>query len=251
MALQFTAVPRDGEPHRGVLTPGDPISFGRETPGATDCIPVTASSNVSRVAVQLDGTEQEMVQVMCRQRLGTIEVKRANGLVAANLQRGEAGMFYPPVDLVLHTRAGAYVTITVVSDRPVQQPTGRGPSIDTNATSGGWGLHMIEEPPPGLDWFVAASMAAILLRQGRRNDPTYSVPRSSLLRACGVWLGAPKSEGWLAGKFRQAGEALAVSFGTNPAQQLAEYVLNNRMLHEGALRALEAEYERRRSGQRR
>lgn len=247
MTLGLIVLTRGGEQARESLHEGDECVFGRA--GRPGTIEISTSSHVSRSAFRVRVEADELVRVQCAQRQGTVEVKRADGRVAANLQQGEEGLFRPPVRLALHTATGAQATIAINPDRasgpiPVAPPTTADPSATETV---GWSLSMIQDPPGGQDWYVAAALAAMLLRRGRRTDPGYTVPRGVLLRACGQWVGAPKSEGWLASKFKQAGEAFAVRFDHNPSHVLAEYVLTNRLINDAGLQALDAEFERRRN----
>lgn len=247
MTLGLIVLTRDGEQARETIEDGEERVFGRA--GRPGTVVISSSSHVSRSAFRLRAEPGGFARVRCAQRQGTVEVKRVDGRVAASLQDGEEGLFRAPVRLSLHTATGAQATIAINPDRPTA-PT---PAVSTGASSDasstatvGWSLAMIQDPPGGQDWYVAAAMAAVLLRRGRRTDPTYTVPRGVLLRSCGQWVGAPKSEGWLASKFKQAGEALAVRFDNNPSQVLAEYVLSNGLITDASVQMIDAELERRR-----
>lgn len=245
VTLGLIVLTRDGEQVREVLEDGEERVFGRA--GRPGTVVISASSHVSRSAFRLRAERGGFARVLCAQRQGTVEVKRADGRVAASLNDGEEGLFRAPVSLSLHTATGAQATIAISPDRPSGPIPAPGRASDPGSTATvGWSVAMIQDPPGGQDWYVAAAMGALLLRRGRRTDPGYTVPRGVLLRACGQWLGTPKSEGWLASKFKQAGEALAVRFENNPSQLLAEYVLANRLINDAALQHLDVELERRR-----
>lgn len=245
MALGLIVLTRGGEQVRETLRDGEERVFGRA--GRPGTVVISSSSHVSRSAFRLKAEPDGFARVRCAQRQGTVEVKRADGRVAASLNDGEEGLFRAPVSLSLHTATGAQATIAVSPDRPSTPTPVQGRTADPSSTATvGWGIAMIKDPPDGQDWYVAAAVAAVLLRRGRRTDPNYTVPRGVLLRACGQWLGAPKSEGWLASKFKQAGEAFAVRFENNPSQTLAEYVLANRLVTDATLQQLDVELERRR-----
>ncbi|GAB2673502.1 hypothetical protein FB554_0671 [Barrientosiimonas humi] len=259
MTIGLVVLRRDGGQEELPLREGETLVFGRA--GHEGTVVVSTSSRVSRSAFELRAETGGLVHVRCQQRQGTLEVKRADGRVAGSLEDGEEATFRPPVQLLLHTSTGAQATVVVNPDRQQHLPRSGGAAPGAAGASGapaaadpastvttGWNVASIQSPPAGQDWQVAAALAAVLLRRGRMKDPSYTVPRGVLLRTCGQWLGAAKSEGWLASKFRQASEALAVPFGSNPSQQLGEYVLANHLLTEGGLRALDAELDRRRSG---
>lgn len=246
MGVRLTVIPRDFAARQGRLTSGQSVVFGRTGADEPGVVAIANSATVSRTAFEVGAEPTGMVKVTCRQRLGTVEVKRLDGLTAASLRRGEAGIFHAPLDLVLHTRDGAFVTVRCESDQRTWSTPDRGG--DVRSTRVGWSPAMIESPDPGLDWFVAAGLAAALIRHGRRSDPSYVLGRGVLLRACGYWMGAPKSEGWLASKFKQASAALSVAFEGNPSHQLGEYVLQNSLLPDASLVAIHDEYERRRAG---
>lgn len=248
MTLDLVVLTREGEQTRRVLDEDARVTFGRA--GHPGTVVVASDQRVSRSAFTLTAGRDGLVVVTCGQRGGTVEVKRSDGRVAANLEDGEQGQFWPPVRLTLHTTSGAHATVVVSPDRPPTR-SGANPQQDPASTVvTGWSRSMIETPASGEDWRVAAALAAVLLRRGRRTEPAYTVPRGVLLRVCGQWLGAPKSEGWMASKFRQASEQLAVQFSSNPSQQLAEYVLSSHLLAEPVLRALESELDQRRAGSR-
>lgn len=244
MPLDLVVLTRDGEQTRRTLPEDARVTFGRA--GHPGTVVVATDQRVSRSAFTLIATREGLVEVSCGQRGGTVEVNRTDGRVAANLEDGEYGQFWPPVRLTLHTTSGAHATVLVSPDRPPVRAGADAAADPSSTVVTGWSTSMIESPATGEDWRVAAALAAILLRRGRRNEPSYTVPRGVLLRVCGQWLGAPKSEGWLASKFRQASEHLAVQFSSNPSQHLAEYVLSSHLLSEPVLRALEAEMLRRR-----
>ncbi|YAL84191.1 hypothetical protein ACMYYO_05090 [Dermacoccaceae bacterium W4C1] len=244
--LSLTVLTRDGGRDRRELADGEQLIFGREG-GDAGTVAVSTSQRVSRTAFALRAEPGGLARLRCTQRGGTVEVNREDGRNAATLEDGEEGLFRAPLRITLHTTSGAHVTIVVSANQP---PTARRPAGDDPSSTvvTGWSLARLQNPPAGEDWCVAAALAAVLLRRGRQQDPNYTVPRGVLLRACGQWLGAPKSEGWLASKFRQAGEAFAVQFGSSPSHQLAEYVLSAHLLNEAGLRAVDAELERRRAG---
>ncbi|YAL82334.1 hypothetical protein ACMYYO_10375 [Dermacoccaceae bacterium W4C1] len=207
------------------------------------------SPSVSRAAMMIGVEPTGMCRVTSRQRSGVVEVKRVDGLVAGMLRQSESAVLHPPLTVTLHTAEGACATVVVTSTATTGPSSGTTPrQPDPFTTRAGWGTDLITDPPPGLDWFVAAGMAAMLLHRGRQSDPNYVVPRGVLLRACGRWLGTAKSEGWLANKFRHASDNLGVPFEANPAQQLAEYVVQNQLLSPAALTVLAAEYDRRSTG---
>lgn len=243
MALELVILTRTGEQRNRTLDADAPVTFGRAGRPGTEVI--SDDKRVSRAAFSLTAAEGGMVRATCGQRGGTLEVNRMDGRVAANLGDGEQALLSPPVRVTLHTTSGAHATVIAKPDR-MPAPSGASTAGPGATVVTGWSLAMLETPSAGQDWCVAAALAAVLLRRGRQQDPGYTVPRGVLLRACGQWLGAPKSEGWLASKFRQAGEALAVPFGSNPSQQLAEYVLSSHLLNEAGLRAVDAELDRRR-----
>lgn len=248
VALDLTIHLRAGGTSRRAVTVDEPVMFGRSGSGLSGVVEVGESASVSRAAFSIGVEPTGMCRVSCRQRSGTVEVRRPDGLVAAALRRSEVGLFHPPLTAILHTPQGVFVSVQVVGANTARAvapgAAGSGDGALTT-TRTGWGTVVVLHPPPGMDWFVAAGVAAMLLHRGRVRDRGYVVQRGVLLRSCGRWLGTPKSEGWLASKFRQASESLGVPFDVNPAQQIAEYIIQNQLLTAPALESLAREYDRR------
>lgn len=235
----------DGVDRGAELVRGAGLRVGR---GGGREVDVVASHDrtLSRHAVTVAVTPMGLIEVVSLQSVGSVRVTRADGGVAAILHRGERVLLqHAPLDIVVHTSAGAVVTISLETPHPPAVPA---TSHDPQHTRPRWMLRDVMTPAPGREWLSVAALAAVLTRQAKRDNPYGQPLRKQLESACEAWFGLESvTKGQLTTWLDQALRAIDLHPGGDKTGLLGDYLLDNGLLGTEELDAMEAELETRRA----
>lgn len=234
----------DGVARTAELLRGSGLRVGRGDGREVDVI-ASHDRTLSRHAVTVAVTPMGLVEVLSLQSVGSVRVTRADGGVAAILHRGERVLLqHAPLDIVVHTSAGAVVTISLETPRPSAAPAA---SHDPQHTRPRWMLRDVMTPAPGREWLSVAALAAVLTRQAKRDNPYGQPLRKQLESACESWFGLESvTKGQLTTWLDQALRAVDLRAGGDKTGLLGDYLLDNGLLGTEELDAMEAELAHRR-----
>ena len=236
----------DGVTRSAELARGAGVRVGRGGGREVDIV-ASLDRSLSRHAVTVAVTPLGMIEVLSLQSSGSVRVTRADGGLAAVLHRGERVLLqHAPLDVSVHTGVGAVAVLRVETPTP---PAPAVASADPQHTAPRWMLWDVQQPAPGREWLTVASLAAVLTRQARRDNPFAQPLRKQLESACQDWFDLPVlSKGQLTTWLDQALRAVDLhADGGDKTGLLGDYVLSGGLLGTAELDALEAELAARRS----
>jgi len=236
----------DGMSRSAQLARGAGVRVGRGVGRDVDIV-ASLDRTLSRHAVTIAVTPLGMIEVLSLQSAGSVRVTRADGGVAAVLHRGERVLLqHAPIEVAVHTSAGAVALMRVETPTPVAAPVA---SADPQRTAPRWMLWDVEQPAPGREWLTVAALAAVLTRQVRRDNPFGQPLRKQLESACQDWFDLPAlSKGQLTTWLDQALRAVDLhADGGDKTGLIGDYVLTGGLLATTDLDALENELAGRRA----
>ncbi|MDQ3629066.1 MAG: hypothetical protein M3419_09710 [Actinomycetota bacterium] len=235
----------DGVDRSAELLRGAGLRVGRGGGHEVDVI-ASHDRTLSRHAVTVAVTPMGLIEVVSMQSVGSVRVTRADGGVAAILHRGERVLLqHAPLDIVVHTSAGAVVTISLETPLPARAPA---PGHDPQHTRPHWMLRDVMTPAPGREWLSVAALAAVLTRQAKRDNPYGQPLRKQLESACEAWFGRESvTKGQLTTWLDQALRAVGLHPVGDKTGLLGDYLLDNGLLGTAELDAMETELADRRA----